>query len=62
MDQGPALLKIRIRANPSEQDLLSAAKKEWSDENTLPDRFHDRAGCLRLVHGINMNAVCTVLL
>ena len=28
----------------------------------LSDRFHDRACCLRLVHGINMDAVCTVLL
>ena len=28
----------------------------------LPDRFHDRACCLRLVHGIDMDAVCTVLL
>lgn len=28
----------------------------------LSDRFHDRAGCLRLVHGINMDAVYAVLL
>ena len=28
----------------------------------LSDRFHDRACCLRLVHGINMDAVYTVLL
>ena len=56
----------RFYLKESREALFFCATSEFPKGNLegsfLSDRFHDRACCLRLVHGINMDAVCTVLL